>query len=140
MRDMTIKIIRGSLIFIIAFFISLIYSNFMLDSNIDKIKAEEDKIMYKSREFSVEDRIEYAFKNLLIAEDTYKEALDHGDWRREALLRQSERFCQKAICLYPDEHYSYILLKRIYGNMGDTEKYNEIVKKLKEIEDNYYTK
>ncbi len=130
--------LQGLLMFFVAFLISLIVSNFTLDSQIASIGLEEESPCY-SKQFSIEDRIEYSFKNTMLAEYAYKEALDEkNEKKRRALFERAERNCKQAIAFYPFENYSYVLLRKIYAN-GLTNKNNDIIisTRLRNIEDEF---
>jgi len=131
--------IQGLLMFFIAFLISLTISNFTLDSQIASVGKEEETNPCYSKEFSIEDRIEYSFKNTMLAEYAYKEALDEkNEKKRRALFERAERNCKQAIAFYPFENYSYVLLRKIYAN-GLTNKNNDIIisTRLRNIEDEF---
>lgn len=106
----------GLLLFLIAFLLSIIISNFTIDQQIMSISAEDESPCY-SKEFSIKDRIEYSFKNTILAEYAYDEAIAEKDEaKKQALFERAERNCKNAISFYPFENYAYVLLKKIYAN------------------------
>lgn len=135
------RLFRGLLLFLAAFIISNCIIQIKLDKEIARIAVEDQQYMCESREITIKTRIEYAFKSLMIAQSLYDDAILEEDSQKSiVLLLRSEQFCYQALGFYPYEHYSYVLLEKIYTRQENTPKYELNSKELRKIEDEYYQK
>ena len=128
--------LKGFFIYLVAWIIALFYSYNTVDIN-----ANNKDCIIVSKEITVRDRIEYSFKNLQIADSIYDDAINEKNVKRKKmLLKKAERFSKMSLNFYPHEHYNYILLMRIYTELENEKQCGIMEKKLREIEDQYYTR
>jgi len=132
---------RGLILFLIAVIIANIIFMFRIDNEIERILIEDQNQLCFSKEFSVEERIEYSFKNLLIADGIYEKALlERNEKKKIPLLKSSLRFCKQSHNFYPYSHFQYVLSSKIYSELGNDKEYRENKKILKKISDEYFVK